>query len=258
MGKSAKGFIESSRNGTYRVRIKLNGEACDGPLRSRRSSAEADLAQVPGCIDNAKKRALLVRLKQSCGRSGRRGRPCLKKAQGEREAAQGTEKEEEGEHEGEEDEEKADEGHRGADLVAYEGRGAGLTELIGEEESASWAVVPASTRIPKGEKGKSTVEGNASCEKCAAPGEAVAQTSVAVWLAKSGRKQKLEGAHPEAPGQKVLRVSSLRPPSEESAKCGRGLNLGLGDHEHTPEAWRQVASSGLRDACGRAMARGLI
>ena len=67
-GKSAKGFIESCRNGTYRVRIKLNGEACVGPLRSKRSSAEADLAQVRGCIDYAEKRALLVRLSKESER----------------------------------------------------------------------------------------------------------------------------------------------------------------------------------------------
>ena len=93
-GKSAKGVIESRSNGTYRVRIKLSGEMCIGPFRYKRSSAEADLAQVRGCIDYAEKRALLVRLKQSNGSARRGGRPCLKKAEGEREAAQGREKEE--------------------------------------------------------------------------------------------------------------------------------------------------------------------
>ena len=55
-GKSAKGFIESRSNGTYRVNIKLSGECCIGPFRCKRSSAEADLAQVRGCIDYAEKR----------------------------------------------------------------------------------------------------------------------------------------------------------------------------------------------------------
>ena len=58
-GKSAKGRIEPCSNGTYRVHIKLSGEACTGPFRSKRSSAEADLAQVRGCIDYVEKRALL-------------------------------------------------------------------------------------------------------------------------------------------------------------------------------------------------------
>ena len=132
---------------------------------------------------------------------------------------------------------------------------AGHTELMGQAEAASWGEAPASTRTPKGKKGKSALEGIASCEKCVAPGEAVAQTSAAAWSAKSGRKQKPQGAHPETPGRKTLRVSSLRSPSGESAKCGRGPDLGLCDHELAPEAWPQeVKSAGRPSQAGRPVA----
>ena len=129
------------------------------------------------------------------------------------------------------------------------------TGLMGQAETQSWEMAPASTPTPKGKKGKSALEGKASCEKCAAPGEAVAQTSAVAWSAKSGRKQKPHGAHPEAPGRKLLRVSSLRPPFDESAKCGRGPNLGLSDHELTPETWPQgVKSAGRPSQAGRPVA----
>ena len=67
-GKSGEGYIESTSYGSHRVRITLSGVRRSGPKRSKRSSAEADLAQVSRCIDYAEKRALLVRLSKESER----------------------------------------------------------------------------------------------------------------------------------------------------------------------------------------------